>query len=125
MFWVVMACVSTGCRRHVPYSGPEIEKPAVQVLSNYPAGSDLQGLIEAYNLNAAGVRYRGHLPAGRISALYFVENGNLHVEAQQSDDGRSLLLAVPYFEPADGSAEERISKWDHALEPLSYPDKKQ
>ena len=114
-----------GCRRHVPYRGPAIEKPAVQVLSKYPAGSDLRGLLDAYNLDGAEVRYRDHQAAGRISALYFLENGNLHVEAQEAGDGRNLLLSTPYFEPAEGTITERVFKWDNALEPSAYPGGRQ
>lgn len=117
----VAICLSTGCRRHVPYRGPAVEKPAVQVLSKYPAGSDLRVLMDDLELENAGVRFRAGLPSGRISALYFLENGNLHVEAQEGGDGRKLLLSAPYFEPAEGTITERVSKWDNALEPPTYP----
>jgi hypothetical protein len=116
--------VSAGCRKPVPYRGPEIQKPTVEVLSKYPAGSEVQPLIDDFNLSGPEVRYRSGLPAGRTSAVYFMDNGNLHVEAQVTGDGRNLLLAVPYFEPAEGTTEERMAKWDNALEPANYPDRK-
>jgi hypothetical protein len=120
----ILAALAAGCRRPVPYAGPEIKKPVVQVLSKYPAGDDLQGLIDDFNLDGAAVRYRDVRVAGRISAVYFLEKGNLHVEAQAAADGRNRFLAVPYFEPADGTVGERVAKWDGALEPPSYPDRK-
>ena len=115
----------TGCGRRVPYRGPEIEKPAVQVFSKYPSGTDLRAVLEDFNLGDVEVRYRGHQPAGRISALYFLRNGNLHVETVEAEDGRNLLLAAPYFEPAEGTPGERVVKWDSALEPSAYSDGKQ
>jgi len=119
----ILILAAAGCRRQVPYSGPEIEKPVVQVYAKYPAGSDLQVLMDDFGLNNAVVRYRGGLSGGRFSAVYFLEEGNLHVEAQETENGHNRLQTTPYIEPAEGSIEERVSKWDGSTE-SPYPDGK-
>jgi len=124
LFLIVFLVLSAGCRRQVPYRGPETEQPVVQVYPNYPAGTDLLALIEDYQLGNAEVRYRNSLPEGRISAVYFLAKGNLHVEAQATEDGRNRLLSTPYFEPSDGTIDDRAARWDSALEPSSYPGRK-
>ena len=124
LFSALIVFLSAGCRKPVPYRGPEIKKPLVELLSKYPAGSEVQPLIDDFNLSGPEVRYRGGLPKGRTSSVYFMDNGNLHVETMESGDGRNLLMAVPYFEPAPGTVEERMAKWDAALEPATYPDRK-
>jgi hypothetical protein len=113
--------VVAGCKPPASYRGPEIKKPVVQTFAGHPAGSGLQALIEDFNLVGLEVRERRGLPGTRKSEIYFLDEGNLHVEAAQNESGDWLLLSVPYLEPSDTPVADRVSKWDAAVVPDQTP----
>jgi hypothetical protein len=120
---LAMVCLAgaTGCKRAVPYRGPKPEKPVAFSYADHPAGSDLQALIDDFKLDRADVRYRQGMPDHRKSAVYFMIEGNLHVESQRVENGDWVLLSTPYLEPSDKPVEERLAKWDGSIEPEGAP----
>ena len=122
LLMIALSVPQHGCRRPVPYRGPQIEKPSVQAYATHPAWSSLQALIDDFKLDRAEVRYRQGLPETRKSAVYFMEEGNLHVEAVQVENGDWLLMSAPYLEPLELPVTDRISKWDAAVEPENSPE---
>ena len=106
----------TACKRTPPYRGPEVNKPLAMAYADHPAGSSLQTLIEDFQLNRADVRYRTDVPDNRRSAVYFMIEGNLHVDSQLAENGEWVLLSMPYLEPSDKPVDARLAKWDNAIE---------
>jgi hypothetical protein len=121
LFIVAFSIIPAACKRSSHYRGPQVEKPVVLSYASHPPGSSLQDLIDDFNLDHAEVRYHKGLPDNRKSAVYFMEEGNLHVEAQQNENGEWILLSTPYLEPLDLPIENRLSKWDASVEPDSTP----
>jgi len=121
VFLILLSVVLPCCKRATPYRGPKIEKPLATAYSNHPAGSGLLDLIDDFKLDHAEVRYRAGLPDSRKSALYFMEEGNLHVEAMLNENGEWVLISTPYLEPSSIPAPDRLSKWDAAVESDNSP----
>ena len=123
MFLLLLAVclpVGSGCRRAVSYRGPEVENPRVRTFASHPAGSDLRALLDDFELAGLEFRERSGLPENQKSMVYFLKEGNLHIEAARDADGDWLLTSVPYLEPSDIPPADRISKWDAAVE-LDHP----
>lgn len=101
--------VAAGCKRPGPPPAPPV---VVGILRDVGPGDDLALFRARIGLGERWARERRGLPPGRRSYVYFLPEGNLHVDARQADDGRWVLNATPFFVPGDRSPEERLREWD-------------
>jgi hypothetical protein len=101
-----------GCKEHVPAAATP---QPVRLLSKYSPGDDLQILIDDLGLSYDQARYRSR-SGGVTSMVYFLDEGNLHIEASRNEQSRYILLATPFIEPLRQPASERMKQWDAAVE---------
>ena len=73
------------------------------------------------NLGATEVRYRRDLPDDKKSAVYFFEEGDLHVDTVKKE-GAGVLSSIPFFESKPEPAAVRLKKWDGAVEKSFYEE---
>lgn len=110
------------CSRHAPRQAaaptPSPSPPAViQIYSRYAIGNDLQFVLDELGASDQAVRYRSGLGPDEMSMVYFLVNGDLHVDAKK-ENGRWVLRAVPFAELAAGrSIEQRLEAWDRGADP--------
>src|SRR5436309_3270055 len=109
---VFLSLPAAGCKRVPKKPAPPQEPPThIQMSSQYQPGVPLGELLAEMNLGATAARYRGGLPEDRKSAVYFFEEGDLHVDAVKKT-GKWVLSSVPFFEPKPEPAVVRVKKWD-------------
>jgi hypothetical protein len=108
----------SGCRR-ATVPPPQPAQATIRMLTEYSPGMPLAELIAAMRLDATEVRYRSGLAADRKSAVYFFQDGELHVDAQERD-GVWVLSAIPFYESKTEPPAERLKKWDEGAEQKSF-----
>jgi hypothetical protein len=120
LFCVVLA--SAGCKRAKPPGVLEPPPSRVQFLSRYQPGNALDFLVHDMQLDRTAVRYRRDLPDGRKSAIYFFEEGDMHVDAAHNADGVWVLSSVPFIELKSEPAAARLKRWDEGAETKQYEE---
>lgn len=124
-YFSILMCLGfldLGCTRpHKPVPAQPTPTP-IRVLSQYHPGMPLAELLAEMNLAEATVRYRGGLTENRKSAVYFFEEGDLHVDAVRNE-GAWVLSSVPFFELKSEPAAARVKKWDTGAELKIYEEK--
>lgn len=99
-----------GC--HKAPEGTPAETPLrIKVYNQYSQGDTLNLVRTELGLDHYEVRYRSGMPDGELGAVYFLPDGNLHVDAQQVGE-TWVLMSVPVLEPSAVPAEERAMEWD-------------
>ena len=117
---VVMMSAAAGCRpglqpkaaRQLPVATP----PVAIAFAQYSAGDTLDLLRAQLGLDYFPVRYRTGMPAGEMGMIYFLNEGNLHIDARQLGD-TWVILSVPLLEPSKRSADDRVAEWDRGADP--------
>jgi len=59
-----------------------------------------------------------------MGMIYFLEDGNLHVDARKIGD-TWVILSVPILEPSTLSATERLAEWDNGSDPQNLRGRSQ
>ncbi|GEM_PF-5788326 len=107
---IALSLFCAGCERIA-----EDDETKVEIYSQFAAGDELPAVLGELDLNDKPVRFRNGMPPGEISAVYFVEHGNVHIEAK-TVEGRQVLRTAPFFEAVNGTVEERVAAWDAAAD---------
>lgn len=118
---MVLSVIAVGCRRSPKTESPSPPPAQIRVLNQYPPGRALGELLSDLNIGATAVRYRSNLPADRKSAIYFFDEGDLHVDSVKKN-GTWILAAVPFLEPKTEPVVARLKKWDGGAETKSYEE---
>ena len=99
-----------GCHRSP--SAPAAATPApVQAYTQFSPGDTLHLVQVQLELDDKEVRFRSGMPPDKMSMIYFLENGNLHIDVTKVGD-TWVLMTVPILEPAADSVEARVAAWD-------------
>jgi hypothetical protein len=121
---IFLGLLAMGCSRRVTKRVVPQEPPVhVEILSQFQPGVPLAEVLGEMNLGTNAVRYRGGLADDRKSAVYFFEEGDLHIDAVKKD-GAWVLSSVPVFEPKTEPPAARLKKWDGGAESKTYEQNK-
>jgi hypothetical protein len=112
-----------GCR---PAPTPERQAPAasppvVRAYSQFTRGVALELVQTELDLYQYEVRYRSPMPEGQMGMVYFLNDGNLHIDAEKID-GTWVILNVPILEPSNLSATDRLALWDRGADTQKEKD---
>jgi len=101
------------CRPTPPSASATPTPRKVLVFTQYSPGDTLKLVQIQLNLDYYQVRYRTSMPAGQMGMVYFLDDGNLHIDAKKIGD-TWVLLSTPLLDPSDTSAADRVAQWDRA-----------
>jgi ABC-type glycerol-3-phosphate transport system substrate-binding protein len=116
---LALAASLTACRpvsSSVSVSTPAPTPPLVQAFTQFSPGDTLELVQIQLGLDNYEVRYRSSMPLGEMGMVYFLDDGNLHVDAKKIGD-TWVILSVPLLEPSTIPAAERAAEWDRAADP--------
>jgi len=55
------------------------------------------------------------MPDGQMSMVYFLEQGNLHIDAKKIGD-TWVIISAPMLDPSTIPAADRLAEWDRAAD---------
>ncbi len=99
-----------------PPQVPATTPPVVRAYTQFAPGDTLELVQIQLGLNNYELRYRTSMPKGVMGMVYFLEDGNLHIDARKMGD-TWVLISVPLLEPSSLSAADRAAEWDRAADP--------
>jgi hypothetical protein len=116
-FSMLLLIVSlAGCRPQAQQSQPPIPVPVVRAYTQFSPGDTLELVRIQLNLAQVPVRYRTGMPDGVMGMVYFMDDGNLHVDAKKVGD-TWVLTTTPLLDPSTLTAAERLAAWDNGSDP--------
>lgn len=111
-----------GCRQQA--SPPPIPVPVVHAYTQFSPGDTLELVQIQLGLTQVPVRYRTGMPDGVMGMVYFMDDGNLHVDAKKLGD-TWILTSTPLLQPSTLTASERLAAWDNGSDPQNLTSKSQ
>jgi hypothetical protein len=111
----------TGCRHNVWYSiavytpTPVPTPPVALAYTQFSAGDSLELVQTQLGSNDYEVRYRSSMPEGQMGMVYFLDAGNLHIDAKKVA-GSWVILSTPLLDPSSVPAADRVAEWDRAAD---------
>lgn len=103
----------TACGRAEPPGKVAVKQGgAVGLVEGFGPGDSFDTFRARIGLGDRWMRERSGLAQGRRSLVYFLPEGNLHVDLKRNAAGSWELTATPLFLPADDSPDARIERWD-------------
>jgi hypothetical protein len=94
-----------------PTVEPGATPPVVRAYTQFSPGDTLDLVRIQLGLDKYEVRYRSSMPPDLLGAVYFLDDGNLHIDAKKIGD-TWVLISTPLLEPSDVPASERVAEWD-------------
>ena len=91
--------------------GDEGTPPVVRAYTQFQAGDTLELVQIQLDLNNYEVRYRSSMPEGEMGMVYFMDDGNLHIDAKKVGE-TWVILNTPLLDPSDIPAADRVAEWD-------------
>jgi len=95
---------------------PAATPPVVLAYTQFSTGDTLDLVQSQLGLDDYVVRYRSAMPEGQMGMVYFLDQGNLHVDAKKVG-GIWVILSTPLLEPSNIPAADRVAGWDRAADP--------
>ncbi len=118
----LIALALAGCRPQP--SPPPIPPTVVHAYTQFSPGDTLELVQIQLGLNDVPVRYRTGMPDGVMGMVYFMEDGNLHVDAKKLGD-TWVLTSTPLLDPSTLTATERLARWDDGSDPQNRTSRSQ
>jgi len=94
---------------------PVPSPPAVRAYTQFSPGDPVDLVRVQLGLDKYEVRYRSSLPADLMGMVYFLDDGNLHVDAKKVGD-TWVLVSTPLLDPSDQPAALRVAEWDRGAD---------
>jgi hypothetical protein len=94
---------------------PPATPPVVRAYTQFSPGDPLELVQIQLGLNNYEVRYRSSMPPGLMGVVYFLDDGNLHIDAKKVGD-TWVILSVPLLEPSSIPAADRVAEWDRGAD---------
>ncbi|HEX4083373.1 MAG TPA: hypothetical protein VHY22_00575 [Chthoniobacteraceae bacterium] len=110
---ILLAAALASCRPPPP--PPVQQAPVVRAFSQYSRGDTLELLRIQLSLDNYPVRYRTSMPPDEMGMVYFLEDGNLHVDVKRLGS-TWVLLSTPLLDPSTVPAEDRVEEWDRGAD---------
>ncbi len=114
MVLIAALAAAAGCRQEA--APPPVPVPVVRAYTQFSPGDTLELVQIQLGLNQVPVRYRTGMPDGVMGMVYFMEDGNLHVDAKKLGD-TWVLTSTPLLQPSTLTATERLAAWDDGSDP--------
>jgi len=89
--------------------------PVVRAYTQFSPGDPIDNVRTQLGLDKYEVRYRSALPPDLMGIVYFLDDGNLHVDARKVGD-TWVLISVPLLDPSPLSAADRVAEWDRGAD---------
>lgn len=110
--------------RHMAAATPAPTPPVVRAYTQFSPGDTLELVQVQLGLNDHEVRYRNSMPGGQMGMVYFLDDGNLHIDAKKIGE-TWVILSVPFLEPSTIPTADRVADWDHAADSQNLRSKSQ
>jgi hypothetical protein len=122
---IVLGAVATltACRPSPPQA-PEATPPVVRAYTQFAPGDTLELVRIRLGLDNYEVRYRSSMPEGLMGMVYFLDDGNLHIDAKKVGE-TWVLVSVPLLDPSSVPAAERVAEWDRGADPQNREGRSQ
>ena len=110
-------CGLAACRPASPggAKAPAATPPVVHAFTQFSPGDTLELVQIQLGLDDCEVRYRSSMPDGQMSMVYFLEQGNLHIDAKKIGD-TWVIISAPMLDPSTIPAADRLAEWDRAAD---------
>lgn len=113
---LVAAAALAGCNPAQPAAQAPSPTPApVRAYNQFSPGDTLDLVRTELGLDNFEVRYRRSLPEDQMGAVYFLDDGNLHIDAKKVGD-TWVLISTPLLDPSTVPAPDRVAEWDRAVD---------
>ncbi len=121
---ILAAALLTACRpisisfklyTPTPTPTPVPTPPVVRAFTQFSAGDTLDLVRIQLGLDNYEVRYRTTMPEGEMGMIYFLDDGNLHIDAKKVGN-TWVILSVPLLDPSPIPAADRAAEWDRAAD---------
>jgi hypothetical protein len=113
------------CRPAPPASGgPADTPPVVRAYTQFSPGDTVDLVRVQLGLDKYEVRYRSSLAPDLLGAVYFLDDGNLHIDAKKVGD-TWVLISTPLLDPSTTSAPDRVADWDRGADKQNLDSKSQ
>ena len=120
MIPLLLAVLLAACRPaspgHPQTPTPADTPPVIRLFSQFSPGDTLDLVQTQFGLNNYEVRYRSSMPPGQMGMVYFLDEGNLHVDAKKVGS-TWVILTVPFLEPSTIPSTDRVAAWDRGADP--------
>jgi len=103
------------CSPPPPPEAPAPSPPIVRAYTQFSPGDPVDLVRTQLGLDKYEARYRGALPPDLMGIVYFLDDGNLHIDAKKVGD-TWVLVAVPLLDPSPISAADRVAEWDRGAD---------
>jgi hypothetical protein len=106
---------------------PEAEAPApspsvVRAYTQFAPGDPVDLVRIQLGLDKYEARYRSGLPPDLMGIVYFLDDGNLHIDAKKIGD-TWVLVSTPLLDPSDVAAADRVAAWDRGADKQNLDSK--
>lgn len=113
---LLAAAALASCRpAPTPQAPAQATPPAVRVYNQYSQGDTLELLRIQLGLDNYPVRYRTSMPPDQMGMVYFLEDGNLHIDVKRIGS-TWVLISSPLLDPSAAPAEDRVAEWDRGAD---------
>ena len=112
------------CHAPPPTQNPPSPQPIVRAYTQFAPGDTVDLVRIQLGLDKYEVRYRSGLPADLMGMVYFMDDGNLHVDARKEGE-TWVLVSVPLLDPSPLPAADRGADWDRGADAQDRPGKSQ
>ena len=102
------------CRPAPPLQFPA-PSPVVRAFAQFSPGDTLELVQIQLGLSGYEVRYRSSMPPDQMGMVYFLDEGNLHIDVKKIGD-TWVLITVPFLEPSTIPAADRVADWDRGAD---------
>jgi len=104
-----------GACRPAATAAPPVPTPVVRAYTQFSPGDTLDLVQTQLGLDNYEVRYRSSMPAGQMGMVYFLDDGNLHIDAKKVGN-TWVILNVPLLDPSNVPAADRVAEWDRGAD---------
>lgn len=114
---LVAAAGLAGCNPAPPAAQAPSPTPApVHAYTQFSPGDTVDLVRTELGLDHFEIRYRRSLPEDQMRAVYFLDDGNLYVDAKKV--GHTwVLISTPLLDPSTVPAADRVANWDRGVDP--------
>jgi hypothetical protein len=121
----VLLLTLAACRPAPPSpQAPAATPPVVRAYAQFSPGDTLDLVRIQLGLDNYEVRYRSSMPQGLMGMVYFLDDGNLHIDAKKVGE-TWVILSVPLLDPSPLPAADRVAEWDRGADPQNREAKSQ
>jgi hypothetical protein len=112
----VLLAALTACHPAPPPAVVAETAPIVRAYTQFSPGDTLELVRIQLGLDNYEVRYRSSMSDGLMGIVYFLDEGNLHIDAKKVGN-TWVIVSVPLLDPSTVPAAVRAAEWDRGADP--------